>query len=384
MAKRFRISYSSAKSFEACPKRFEAEKILRVRGSGRGDDSIGRPIYLLTGVFLHEVLDRYTKHLISTKQSSDFDAMITIFDAAWKDAHLRAGIPEDLYEEMLDVIMRTRESVVFQSIRNVVGSEVSIGLTEDFKPCSVDDKNLFVLMKLDRLEADDNWNLHVFDYKTGYFIDDVENSMQLKVYGLGVKMKFPKAQDLTVELFYARKQLSKARMLNEQDYEDARRWLLGVSDRIEAARKSGKWRATPGRACMDCPIFDKCPARAIIGDVIPPTNLQEAENLLAQYILLERQRGDVQEKLKAWVSLNGALVVNGMMAEYGVSHRFDWPMDKLKELLAYYKLDWEKFVKPDGDELKKVAKDNEDLAEGMAAIVVDKSYSKFALTKVKG
>ena len=75
------LSYTRAKLFSMCPARFRAEYIDKI-GEAAG---IQKPMHLLIGTLLHEVADRYHKHLVATHRSTDYEAIDVVFEEVWKN-----------------------------------------------------------------------------------------------------------------------------------------------------------------------------------------------------------------------------------------------------------------------------------------------------------
>lgn len=366
------VSYSSAKLFESCPARFKAEKVDHVKGN--------RPIYILTGIFLHEVLDKYLKYLKEKNQPSAYDMAERIFEDMWKaGGH---GIPEDMHGELLDLVYKTRGVVVLYHLEDVVGSEIQVALDHDWKKTEWDSKDVWLRMKLDRLEIDSEWNVLVWDYKTGQRIDDVEKSMQLALYAAGIKALYPKAKAITVELYYCRNGVSKELVVAPERIEEARRWITAVSNSIEVARETA-FKPRPGSICMDCPIFESCPARAMTPSALPPTNEVEAQALLSRLILVNQEAENLKERLKPWCEQNGQVVCNDMMAGFTKAEKLEFPLESLMPWLNGKGIPYASALKADSKALKRLVRKDKVMQGELDAMAIDKSYSKFGLTKVK-
>ena len=371
LSKPIPISYSSAKLFESCPARFKAEKIDKV--------PVNRPIHLLVGVFLHDVLDEYLKHLKATGQPSYYAGYEEIFENMWKRGG-RHGIPEDMHGELLDLVYKTREVVVIHDPKELVGSEIQIALDNQWNKTEWLANNAWLRMKIDRLQVDADWNVLVWDYKTGHKIDDVEKSKQLHLYGAGVKALFPQAKDIKVELYYCRTGVSKEYVVTEADIYEAKRWITAVSGRIEAAR-NGEFVATPGNTCGDCPIFEHCPARAMAASTIPPVDEHAAQALVSRLILVEQEAKGIKERLKPWCETNGPVVYNDMQAGFWTKTVRDFPIPDLVKWADGHGVPILGIVKADNDAIKKMAKGEADMQKELDAIAVDRTHSEFKLKK---
>lgn len=376
-AGRIPISYSSGKLFEQCPARFQAEKVEKM---GRGGGM--RPIHLTTGVFLHEVLDLYHKHLIATKQSTDLSSGEKIFETAWADPVMRAGIPADLHPELHEIWAKTLQMVNL-TVGDVVGSEIAIALDDNWEKTEWSDPAALWRGKIDLLMIDGDWHAVVWDYKTGQKIVGADESMQMKIYAAVIKALFPQVQEISVILSYPRFYKENRHEIDESDITEARRWIADISAQIDGARKTNNWPAKVGTACADCPIFNRCPARAVAASSLPPMSQQEAEALLSRLILLERERKDVKDKLQTWCTLNGSVVVGGMVIGFGTKSLITYDVDQLTELLKNNGIDPDTILKADNRALEKAAKGKPELVESLKAIAYEKTHSEFRLGKVE-
>jgi len=370
---RLPMSYSRAGKFQDCPARFKAEVLDKV--------SAPKTLPLLVGSFMHSVLDSYTKHLVRTGRKSDYDEMESIFIKAWTSPRARAGIPQVLYDECHDLMVRTREGVVIEDPGRVVGSEIEIALREDLAKTAWLAKDVFLRMKIDRLELGPEWDALVWDYKTGHSIDALEGNMQLRLYALGVKAILPEVRSMRAALYYPRMGATRECELVDGDAEKAHRWIMGVSDEIERMRASGVWPATPGRACADCPVFEDCPARKLAASTLPPNNADEAEELLAKYVLVDRERKDLQERLSAWIGANGPVTANGVMALMNPAREYEYPLPGLQRLLEGRGLRWTDYVKADSTALKKAWRGDRTLEDDLKAIAVEKTQTRFTVKR---
>jgi len=364
------ISYSRAALFEKCPLRFKAECI----------DKVPRPLGLplLVGQYLHEVTDRYVKHLIATQQASDFGQMEVIFKDLWPKRP--TGIPEFLRAETWDVAVRIREMTVLE-IQQVVGSEVSISLTKDFLHTTWEAPNAFLRMKLDRLEIDQENNALIEDLKTGHGVEDVEDSMQLKLYGLGVMVTVPQVKTVKVRLLYPRAGIRREVDLNKEDVEEARRWILAVGESIAALEAGGSAPATPGVGCADCPVFDTCPSRRLAVPHRAPQTVAEAEAVAGRLIQMDVEYSLLKENLKFWISHHGPVEASGMVAELSPVRvrKYDSViLGKVLEEKGYRPVE---YMNGDNTKLDKAAKTDDELRAALQAIVIDRSRTDFKLKK---
>lgn len=328
---RLPVSHTRLEQFENCPYQFKRVTIDKV------PQAKGLP--LLVGGFFHEWAQVYVEHLLKTKQVSDYAAAEELFEHLWsgrsghKEFH---ALPESAHEELFDLVTKFRETHVIEPDA-VAGNEVELALTEKWERTTWMADDVFFRMKLDRLEVrndDEGKTATIIDYKTGFDIKSEDGTVrdpQLRRYILGVSTILP-ADRYEVRLDYVRVGLQRKAIMAPGAAEEAKRGILAISDRIEAARKNGKWEATPGPACAFCPVFGECPSRKVAVQFRAPQSGEEAGALVQRLILLERETKDLKESLKDWIGVSGPVTANGMVygptpvisKEYDVESLFRW------------------------------------------------------------
>lgn len=373
---RMPISYSRASKFEQCPALFKAVYLDKV------PETKGVP--LLVGIFMHDLTDRYIKHCVKHGMKSDYDYMLKAFEEMWS-TNKADGIPEATKPELEAMCLKIREGMVLEDVRSVVGSEISLALTYEWQKTKWFAANVFIRMKIDLMEMDQDRRVKIKDLKTGHAIDDAEDSEQLKLYGAAAKALIPNVEDIEVSLFYARLGVWKTHKLTEEDIAQGRAWITGVSARIERALQHMEFPATPGRGCATCPVFGACEARKRQAEAVPAQTQAEAEDILERYIVVDRERKLLQEILKTWIQVNGPLVVNGKMAELALQRRVHMPGYETLKILSDSKvMDPMSYLKGDTDALKKLVRGNQALAEALEKIAEDESITKFQVKNCKG
>lgn len=369
------VSYSRASLFDKCRYRFNAEYI----------EKVPRPssIPLEVGRLLHDLADQYTKHLIKTKQQSDYMHMEKLFDAIWEGkAKEYPSIPEQMHDELHELSVKLREVIII-SPDNILGSEQRLAFTAEWKKTGWYDDNTWLRLVMDRLEMTDEGLVSVHDYKTGYRIDS--DPMQLRLYATGVKALMPDVEmPIYVTLHFIRQETSRSEVIDEAAIEGARRWIEHVSRAIEACRKSGVWPATPGEGCYECPVFKKCPERKIAIEFRSPQTEEEAKRILGRYVLLEVEHKNLQEALKSWVKVNGPLSANGVVALLATIVKKNYPVPELE--MGFKELgvtDTTRYLQSNNKELAKLAKKDKEVEKFLKTIVDEKPENRFTVKRGK-
>ncbi len=365
------LSFTRAKCFDECPLKFKAKYVDKVQEMPT--------LPLLVGEFLHEVADRYNKHLVAEKIQSDFSAMDRILAEEWPKRP--AQLPAFMYPEVADLASRMKEGMTVKKPEDVIGSEVEFALTWDMTKTAWLGRDAFLRGKMDRLDVDLDGMATVWDLKTGYAMEEAEDSQQGKIYSLAVRKLVDQVRDVRVQFYYPRFQIVKQAVLTEDDAYQAEKWLKDISASIERC-KVGLFPATPGLGCRYCPIREtECPVARQVSNVAPPDNVGAAEELLARLIVISAQYDDVKGKLEPWVRANGAVSVNGMAAEIGVVHKYAYNTRELEVVLRNHRLNPLEYFKGDTQALKKAMKRDKALESRIVALREDKSTNRFNLRK---
>ena len=366
------ISYSRGRLFEQCPMRYYAQYIAGIKASAT--------VPMMVGTFLHDVLDVYFKHIVAVKTSSDFTEGRAIYDRMW-GSPARGTLPETMRSELLNLWQTTMEHVAGIDTKTIIGSELKLAFDADWVQVHYEAPEAIVRMRLDLATIQQGGGIIAWDYKTGFKIEAPDDSIQLKLYVLGLFLALKgKPRPMTGALYHVRVNRERAAAVTEADLEGAKAWVLGIRAAIaraeanEIAGLPNVWPARPGTCCSGCPILATC-AEAAKGVV----NIEDAEGLLDRLILLENQREPIREALKYWVAKNGPVERNGVVAQFKVKSKYEFPMPALKKILEEFSISLERVVKVDRKLLDKSVRGNDMAKAQVEAIVIDKSHSEFGL-----
>lgn len=366
-----RISYSSATAYEQCPARYWAERVDHRRAE--------RPLHMIVGVFMHEVTDQYIKQLMSLNLAYDHELARAVFDLAWKTS-ARDGIPEALHEDLSEMMQDIAKHLSRRDVTRRVDSEVKIALDKDWNRVDYFGHDAFLRMKLDLLEVASGVAT-VWDLKSGHGVSSAEDSIQLKIYTLGVMAALPGTEKVRVELYYPRKNILHFHENGKAEADEAKRWIMGISRRIDDSFARDYWPERPGTGCAGCPVFKTCAMRMVTPPALPPSTRDEAVSIAERILLLGVEKDELTERLRGWVDVNGPVDVGDMVAGYGVRAIYEYDMAKLLPILKDHGIDPMKVVKADTRKLAKFANKNQALEQQVAAIAIDKSQTPFGFKK---
>lgn len=159
-------------------------------------------------------------------------------------------------------------------------------------------------------------DLLVLDYKSGFLIQEVEKSGQLKTIGLALG-KFFGATSVTLGLVHAPAIGSVDILVDEftlEDYLADDRLRRHAIDLVVAQGNRGNGSLRPGEWCKWCPALAQCPAHTSAlaemrgnSSLATPEDVGQAHQKLTQFRSQFRQYDElITRELRQWVKANGA------------------------------------------------------------------------------
>jgi len=391
------VSHTRLDTFENCPLTFKATYRDKVKTA--------KTAPMLVGGFFAEWSKAYIDHLVKTRQTADYHAGNTILEESWaaRGQHKEFKfMPEPLRFEVREIVDDFLGSHVFDPA-TVMGTELDVALTENWKPTGWFDKDVFFRAKLDLATlppSDNGKTVGITDYKTGRAAlseEDTKRSSQLRRYVVAMSAMIPDAARFLVDLDFVRLGIVRGPYeLEPEVAEEEKQSILSISDRIEKAIATDKWEATPGAGCSWCPIFDKKDAKGKYlcseREAAEPFRALQTEDdailAMKRLIIVEKERKDLQKLLQPWSAKAGPVVVGGM--QYGPQTKENKSYDPkwLQEFAGYYHLDMWTLLKGDNEAIKKkVGKLDTDMREkawkSLDEHVSIKAHSEWRLKKFK-
>jgi hypothetical protein len=182
----------------------------------------------------------------------------------------------------------------------------------DFNPCAWDDPRALIRSVFDQAYVENARTLGVVrDFKTNRIIDPEWE--QLRIYGWGMLTLVPSLAAVVGELHFLRHGavrkapeglLNPGRLRVEVPIE-----LQAVRADIARRLDEDRWEPRVSKACGTCSFRASCPAFA---EKVKPLLVIETEaqavEAARQLVVLEGQKGDLADALKAWVEARGPIV----------------------------------------------------------------------------
>ena len=228
------------------------------------------------GSALHDALEAL---FLLPKGKRTLDALLDTYDDACK----RCSLKWHTYEDG-KVILRNW----FSKSRDILEKDV-LSVEEKFE---IDVGGVPVVGVLDRLDKVDGNTVDITDYKSGFVPMnkwEIENSLQLGIYNLAVRIKYPWVKKVRTIYDFLRWQRSSTEM-EEHKLAGLRRYLRVIWDRM---KKCENPTATVSAACRWCDYRYKCPDYKKVSDsgefVVPSIDLDSGNltGILREYDTLK-------------------------------------------------------------------------------------------------
>ncbi len=238
---RVRLSFSRIDTFQQCSLRFRYRYVDHLPGRGA--------TYLSFGTSIHAALELFHERTLFGMPSEE-DLLAFLYDH-WDSS----GYAEVSRDRQLDDYRRAQHTL--QRYHQRVADDYRPAAdTEKWFELPVGDEAL-VVGSIDRVDVDDDGDLHVVDYKTGRLRDreKVRGSLQLAIYALACEHLYGRLP-ATVALDYVVAGVEVRVGVDELDLDGAREAIVDTARRVLAQ----EYTPTPTRLCDWCDHQSVCPA----------------------------------------------------------------------------------------------------------------------------
>ena len=242
---RLRLSFTRVDTFERCPRRFRYQYVDGLPQAPAPQLSFGSSV--------HEVLEWLYDRKHPVLPSLD-DTLRRLFEVWDSSGYAEVGREEQLraYEHARTVVTSFHARVEQQGFRLPAATEAWFEL-----PVGDD---IVVVGAIDRVDVDDDGELHVVDYKTNRSARSraqVRGSLQLAIYALATEELYGR-RPASVALDFVVPGVQVRVGVDELDLAAVPKRLAQVAERIRA----GEDTPTPHRLCDWCDFRAICPAWA--------------------------------------------------------------------------------------------------------------------------
>jgi putative RecB family exonuclease len=239
---RVRLSFSRIDTYRICPRQFRYAYVDRLPGLPSPNLSFGSSI--------HSALEAFYDRKLPACPT--VEELLAALYEAWDQSGFRELPREEqlaYYRHAQDVLRRFHRRAE-PTYRLPVATEVWFELPIAYEAV--------VVGSIDRVDVDDDGDLHVIDYKTNRKAkprERVAGSLQLAIYALACRHLYG-ALPKTVSLDFVVPGIVVSVGLEELDLDAARQAILDTA----AAVRSAVYHPTPNRLCDWCDFRSICPA----------------------------------------------------------------------------------------------------------------------------
>lgn len=354
-----RISYSSLENFQNCPQKYKFSEIDKLK-EPKSKEAV-------FGSYLHRVLYWFLKNdpLFPT-----LEGLLTYYRQNWpeKEEGFSWQDKEEekaYFEEGLRILRNyfsqhnSRESIILDLESRF---EAIIDETPD-KPGG---KHILSGI-IDRIDKLPDGTLEIIDYKTGKRIssqEEVDNSLQLSLYALGLKERWPKikTKDLRLSLYFLKNGEKIETSRSEEDLEKVR---LEVINLIQQIQKSS-FQPKPSPLCHWCGFRPICPVwRHLYEKEKNFLNGLDIDALVDEYFVLKNENKKMEEKMEELRNLIDIYCdTKGLKRVFGsngyfnrsVKNKISYDKKKIKAVLEPLEK-WEEVLIIDEEKLTKIMKE---------------------------
>ncbi|MGH7295668.1 MAG: RecB family exonuclease [Polyangiaceae bacterium] len=238
------LSFSRLQRYEQCPLSFKLHYIDKLEAVPGEELTFGKAVHWALEQLVGEhAIDRRTEPL-STPHALD------LWQVAWTNAGL-TGV--GLFGEGADMLRTFCQSEGTVDPRDVLAVE---------QPFEIPIGRFRVVGAIDRVDRIDDFTIRVRDYKTNRVVftrDEVADSLQLSLYHMAAQAMFPWARTIELQYDMLRHDLKLRTSRTPEQLEAARRYVVAVGERTEAA---AEYPARLNPNCAYCDHKAQCAAYA--------------------------------------------------------------------------------------------------------------------------
>lgn len=350
-----RISYSALDTYTTCPQKFKYQEIEK-RKALKSKEA-------LFGTAVHDAL----KFMFSRDPLfPTLEEVLAHFRTALLESSTMPEHEKTRYQESGERMIKNYYSknppwnftvIDLESKFEVVIEDVSRATTHT------------LVGKIDRIDKPDDHTYEIIDYKTSSKLpsqDIVDNNLQLSLYHLGLKKRWPHIppESIILSLYYLKAGEKLQTTRTKEALENTETGLLDSLTMLERKTAENDFPPIPSPLCNWCGYKPLCPAWRHLYQKKTQT-IQEkvsTESLISEYTQIKKE---IQEKEKRLSELS--LAINNYLNETGlerlfgdtaiiarkIQERVQYDEEKCREALEPLGI-WHHVLAPDQKKLKKL------------------------------
>lgn len=247
-----RISYSALEAFEHCPQKYKFSEIDKIKEPKSKEAVFGN--------YIHETLEwLYSQD----PHFPTLESLIDYYRKNWPDKEKfkwqNDEEEQSYFEDGLKMLKRFYQDNKDREVL-VLELESHFEAVIDEKPNEPGGKHILSGI-IDRIDKLPDGTFEIIDYKTSKKLppqDLVDNNLQLSLYAIGLKEKWPKikVEDLRLTLYYLKAGEKLETRRTENDLEKTKQLVIDLIHQIEKS----DFRPRPSHICDWCGYKNICPA----------------------------------------------------------------------------------------------------------------------------
>ncbi len=358
--KNMRVSFSSLESFQQCPQKYKFSEIDRIRVPKSAEQVFGSAV--------HNALKYFHG---SSPSLPTIEELVNYFKAVWSKSEAAPWKTPEEEKSWLDQGVALLEKYYAQ---NAPREFNIVDLETRFEAPLRDDEGeshalTGIIDRIDKLE-DGSWE--IIDYKTTKRMPaqrDVDSSLQLSIYLLGVTARWPnlKIPQIKLSLYFLKHGEKLTAAADENRLPATRRKVLEMLADIQKRRAKNDFPAIPTALCGWCGYQKLCPMwkhKYNKSEIRNPKSETDIEEVIKEFFELKEQTDRADGRM---AELKGAINAycdeTGLERVFGdagyitrtLQQRFSYDEGRLKEILSGQGL-WESVLAFDSKKLDKMAK----------------------------
>jgi hypothetical protein len=261
--------------------------------------------YAVRGQEIHTAIAAYVRHLVETRQPSDY-------------AHFETLLANGYMTEAVEILLTMKDSFIIDP-EKVLGVEMHLAAGPQFEPVEFlsDDQGREIDFRgpdyhyegtLDYIQFTDATTAEIWDWKSFWQVIDAD-TFQSKLYPLLLLLHYPHLQTVHFHLKFVRYGVARSVTYTREDIPKLKALAERERQRQIAMHKDAQagtvFSAMPGAHCAYCPkLFTGCP----IEDMNPYTE-QSAEDRLRFHVWLAQAQKKNREILVHLANVQGPIEV---------------------------------------------------------------------------